>query len=72
MVGPEMRPVLGHRPVCAYPKTAVYAGSGDTHDPKNFRCEGNLETEAAVKQDILAKHKAENGTGKVPGPYGGS
>jgi hypothetical protein len=72
MVGPETRPVLGHRLICAYPKTAVYAGSGDTHDAKSFRCEGNLETEAAVKQDALARHKAENGTGKVPGPYGGT
>jgi hypothetical protein len=70
--GPEVRPVLGHRPVCAYPKTAVYAGSGDTHVPQNFRCAGDLETEAVVKKDTLAKHKAENGTGIVPGPYGRS
>jgi hypothetical protein len=70
--GPETRPVLGHRPVCAYPKTAIYDGSGDTHDSKSFRCGANLETAAVIRQDHLAKHKAENGSGKVPSPYGGS
>jgi Tannase and feruloyl esterase len=71
-IGLETRPVLGHRPVCPYPKTALYAGSGDTHDPKSFLCGGNLETATIVKQDELAQHKAENTTGKVPAPYGGS
>ncbi len=27
------------RPLCAYPKHAQYAGSGDTQDARNFRCE---------------------------------
>jgi hypothetical protein len=71
-IGPETRTVLGHRPVCPYPKTAVFKGSGDTHDAASFRCEADLETAAIIKQDDLAKHKAENGTGKVPAPYGGS
>jgi hypothetical protein len=71
-LGPETRPVLGHRPVCPYPKTAVYDGSGDTHDSKSFRCEADLETATVVQQDHIAKHKAENGTGEVPPPYGGS
>jgi feruloyl esterase len=26
------------RPICPYPKTALYAGSGDTNDATNFRC----------------------------------
>jgi feruloyl esterase len=27
------------RPLCAYPKHAQYAGSGDSDDASNFRCE---------------------------------
>jgi feruloyl esterase len=26
------------RPVCSYPQTAIYKGSGDSNDPDNFRC----------------------------------
>ena len=59
------------RPVCAYPKTAVYKGSGSTDDAGNFTCAGNLETPDVVMQDALARHKFENGTGRVPPPYGG-
>jgi Tannase and feruloyl esterase len=70
-IGPEQRRVFGHRPVCPYPQTSIYNGSGDTHDAKSFRCGSNLETSTIVKQDELAAHKAENTTGKVPAPYGG-
>lgn len=59
------------RPVCPYPKTAIYKGSGSTDDANNFTCGGNLETTAIVEPDRLAKHKFENGSGKVPPPYGG-
>ena len=27
------------RPLCAYPTTAHYTGSGSTDDAKNFRCQ---------------------------------
>ena len=70
--GPNTRPVLGHRPVCPYPKTAIYNGSGDIHVATSYRCDGNLELPTIVQQDLLAKHKAENGTGKIPPSYGGS
>jgi feruloyl esterase len=30
--------VLRTRPLCAYPKQAVYDGSGSTDDAANFRC----------------------------------
>jgi feruloyl esterase len=30
--------MLRTRPLCAYPKTAVYTGSGSTDDAANFRC----------------------------------
>lgn len=72
MGGRETRPVLGHRPVCPYPKTALYNGLGDTHVATSFRCDGNLESTTIIQQDQLAQHKAENGTGKIPPPYGGS
>ena len=26
------------RPLCPYPKTAAYKGSGDTNDAANFEC----------------------------------
>jgi feruloyl esterase len=39
---PASRVVEGHtvrtRPLCAYPLTAVYAGTGDTDDASNFVC----------------------------------
>ena len=28
------------RPLCAYPKTAAYKGTGDTNDAANFECRG--------------------------------
>lgn len=58
------------RPVCPYPKTAIYKGTGSTAEADNFTCGGNLETPAIIEQDRLAKHKFENGSGKVPPPYG--
>ena len=35
-------PVKSTRPVCAYPKTALYAGAGDTADAGNFSCQRTL------------------------------
>jgi hypothetical protein len=48
------------RPLCPYPTTAIYNGSGSTDDAANFHCGGNLETAATVCKDILAKYKHEN------------
>ena len=62
--------VVATRPVCPYPKTAVYKGSGSVNEAKNFTCGGNLETVEIVNQDRIAKHKLENGTGLVGPPYG--
>src|SRR5207249_7077429 len=31
------------RPLCPYPKTAIYNGSGSTDDAANFHCGGDLE-----------------------------
>jgi len=47
------------RPLCAYPKTAIYNGSGDINDAANFHCGGNLETHVTVCADVLVKYKRE-------------
>jgi hypothetical protein len=47
------------RPLCPYPQTAIYNGSGSTNDAANFHCGGNLDTTATVCQDVLAKYKRE-------------
>jgi hypothetical protein len=49
------------RPICPYPQTAIYSGSGSTSDPANFTCGGNLETKQIVCKDILIKYKQESG-----------
>jgi hypothetical protein len=47
------------RPLCAYPQTAIYNGSGSTDDAANFRCGGNLETPSVVCADVLTTYKNE-------------
>ncbi len=67
---PQRGPVIGHRPVCPYPKAAIYGGTGNAHHAGNWHCGGDLETPTVLKQDRPARHKYENGTGHVPPPYG--
>ncbi|HEU0199113.1 MAG TPA: tannase/feruloyl esterase family alpha/beta hydrolase [Burkholderiaceae bacterium] len=47
------------RPLCPYPQTAIYRGSGSTDDASNFFCGGNLETREVVCDSVLAKYKHE-------------
>jgi hypothetical protein len=47
------------RPLCPYPQTAIYRGSGSTDDANNFFCDGNLETREVVCDSVLAKYKHE-------------
>ena len=47
------------RPLCLYPKTAIYKGSGSTDDAANFYCGGNLETREEVCDSVLVKYKHE-------------
>jgi hypothetical protein len=47
------------RPLCPYPQTAIYNGSGSTNDAANFHCGGNLEERRLVCADVLAKYKHE-------------
>ncbi len=47
------------RPLCPYPQTAIYQGSGSTDDAANFTCGGNLETRDEVCDSVLVKYKHE-------------
>jgi hypothetical protein len=47
------------RPLCPYPQTAIYKGSGSTEDAASFTCGGNLETREEVCDSVLVKYKHE-------------
>jgi len=47
------------RPLCPYPQTAIYKGSGSIDDAANFSCGGNLETRDVVCDSVLVKYKHE-------------
>src|SRR4029434_9199503 len=47
------------RPLCPYPQTAIYKGSGSTDDAANFSCSGTLERRRIVCPDVLTKYKHE-------------
>jgi hypothetical protein len=47
------------RPLCPYPQTAIYDGSGSTDDASNFHCGGDLEKRRVVCADVLARYKHE-------------
>jgi hypothetical protein len=46
------------RPLCPYPKTAVYKG-GDINLESSYACEGNIETKENVCTDLVAKYQHE-------------
>jgi hypothetical protein len=56
--GPPSAPTRT-RPLCPYPQTAIYKGSGSTDDANNFVCGGNLEKRRVVCADVLTKYKHE-------------
>ncbi len=49
------------RPLCPFPETAIYNGTGSTDDASNFHCGGDLETRDVVCNDLLTVYKDENG-----------
>jgi hypothetical protein len=49
------------RPICPYPQTAIYNGSGSTDVASNFYCGGSLETPRVVCNDLRTLYKRENG-----------
>lgn len=51
--------VTRSRPLCPYPQTAIYNGSGSTDDAASFHCGGNLEQPRVVCRDALAAFQHE-------------
>lgn len=47
------------RPLCPYPATAIYRGSGSTDDASNFYCGGDLDTREVLCDGVLVKYKHE-------------
>lgn len=47
------------RPVCPYPQTAIYNGSGNINDAASFHCGGNQEKPSVVCRDVLVKYRHE-------------
>lgn len=47
------------RPVCAYPETAIYNGTGSIDDASSYHCGGNLETPKVICGDVLVRYKHE-------------
>jgi hypothetical protein len=48
------------RPLCPYPQTAQYVGSGSIYDAANWVCGGNLEKPRVVCPDVLVRYKHEH------------
>ncbi len=49
------------RPLCPFPTTAIYDGSGSTDEASNFYCGGNLETQDVICGDLRTLYKHETG-----------
>jgi len=47
------------RPLCPYPQTAEYKGSGNVFDAASWQCGGNLEATQTVCPDVLVRYKHE-------------
>jgi len=47
------------RPLCPYPQTAIYNGTGSIDDANSFHCGGGLETRQVVCNDVLVRYKHE-------------
>ena len=51
--------VTRSRPLCPYPQTAIYRGTGGTDDAASFRCGDDLEQPAVVCRDALTTFQHE-------------
>jgi hypothetical protein len=49
------------RPLCAWPQTAIYNGSGSTNDAANFHCGGDVDSSKATRCQnyLIAKYQRE-------------
>ena len=54
-------PATRTRPLCPFPTTDIYNGSGSTDDASNYHCGGNIETKAVICDSLRTKYKHENG-----------
>ena len=52
--------VTRSRPLCPWPQTAIYNGSGDPNAAANWQCGGNVETKETMCLDLVAKFQKEN------------
>jgi hypothetical protein len=58
--GGSAAPATGRtRPLCPYPQTAIYNGSGSIDSAGSFHCGSNLETPQVVCKDVLVRYKHE-------------
>ena len=51
---------FGTRPVCPYPSTAVYNGSGSTSVASSYHCGGNLDAAPAVCHELITAYGRED------------
>jgi hypothetical protein len=47
---------FGTRPICPYPTTAIYNGSGATTVASNYHCGGNLDTPVTLCQLPITRY----------------
>jgi feruloyl esterase len=47
------------RPLCPFPQTAVYNGSGDPNVASSFHCGGNVETKDTICWSLITPYKSE-------------
>jgi hypothetical protein len=54
------------RPLCPFPQTAIYNGTGDPNSAASFQCGGNIQTKAMICDGLIVKHQHETGTAMEP------
>ena len=54
------------RPLCPFPQTAIYDGTGDPNLATSFTCGGNIQTKEAKCDGLIAKFKHEAEAGLEP------
>jgi hypothetical protein len=60
--------VTRSRPLCPWPQTAIYNGTGDPNSASSFTCGGNVDTRTTSCLDIVAQY--QNETSSILQPTG--
>ena len=55
--------VTRSRPLCPFPQTAIYKGSGDPNVASSWKCGGSVQTRRTVCDGLVAKYKHETRAG---------